>query len=179
MILPPDVPDDYTIPQSTRSLLNLPSYVLTTPIINIADIENHINVLPTDVILKNQASQIYYKIKDALNTVIDSPKSSSVLFERTREYFRHFLSKFTRWKFKKEFMELYNAKLASLQHERVVSESRKKMYKQAQLLAVDLVSQSMQEFREEFIISKKPCLCTYTTDEEEEEEFSVTEPCLD
>lgn len=81
-----DIPDDYTILQSTRSLLGLPSYVLTLPMNNITSIGHHINALPTEGVLTNEASQIYREIKYAFNTIINCPESSSLFFLKEQEY---------------------------------------------------------------------------------------------
>lgn len=89
MNLPQEIPDNYIILQSTRSLLGLPSYVLTTPIKKLTNIENHVNALPAEIIQRNQASQVYLEIIDSLNTVVECPESSCFVSERTRIYLNY------------------------------------------------------------------------------------------
>ncbi|KAG1046944.1 hypothetical protein G6F43_010589 [Rhizopus delemar] len=151
MRFPRDVPANYTIPQVTRDYLKLQSFVLIASLSSMMNIENHISALPTNIMLGNEASQVYSTIKDSLFKVCDCSENQFALPKTINSFMRTVQSYFTLNKSKKKFIQIYNAELIVLKRQNKVSESRKRTYEQAQLLGSDLTNQSIQEFRAEFI----------------------------
>lgn len=76
-------------------------YILFSSTKNFSTIENHIGMLPKQVILKYPANIVYYEVKVSLLSLLNCSQSPFTLPQTVVEYLRNFISVFTLEKSKK------------------------------------------------------------------------------
>ncbi|KAK4515338.1 uncharacterized protein ATC70_010282 [Mucor velutinosus] len=133
MRLPSDIPADYIIPQAIREKLNLPSYILTAPIKDLAQVESHVNSIPSRLIMEKQALHVYNDIKTAIFNLCDLDEIPFVLPHNIKSYFKKLQGDFVLEKTKKKFIKIYETALRELHERLAVEELKKRNYKEAQL----------------------------------------------